>query len=210
MDNAKPSLGIVAALIGGAAIVGVAWFLVSSGAVGGTTAGDHSRDADLAAAIRELRDEVRQLRELGPRPNAAPQSNNSGAARSDVTNTRDAINNSDTLSASIDRLASAVQLLNASRESAATPVFRAMPMNFPKSPPEGRPARFEELTKKEHGDIFREHLGWTYQQVMDAYGIPDWTNMSGGGIEWAYTVQRKPDRVLRLTFFEGVVATVSW
>jgi hypothetical protein len=53
--------------------------------------------------------------------------------------------------------------------------------------------------------LWRRHVFWTCQQVLDAYGIPDRVEASDGAMTWEYET---PDRTLTFQFYEGMLINI--
>jgi hypothetical protein len=76
------------------------------------------------------------------------------------------------------------------------------------APAEAHPERIAALRHQPEAERSRAHFFWTYQQVLDRYGMPDSIYHSPDGLlTWYY--QTDADSQLGFGFFDGYVIQVS-
>lgn len=156
-----------------------------------------------AGPLQEIAAELRLLRQALERP-AGPAATRSLVPAGDaagVGDTRAWFEQLDQrLAALADRQAAAAGKIDAA--ASHDPTRLALPTaDFQPTPFPGR----EEMSTR---DFSRRHMFWTYQQVLDAYGLPEQmsTNPHGEHI-WAYP---HGDTHLEFVFHTGMLSRVEW
>jgi hypothetical protein len=61
----------------------------------------------------------------------------------------------------------------------------------------------EPLVRGEARDVLRQHLFWSYQQLLDTYGVPELISISDGYVTWQY--ETEGGNYVGFRLFDGMV-----
>ena len=230
MERTAASSSLLAGLLGVAAGAAGAWWMLGTpteerARTDSALTPDSERDGELAAALRELSEVLRDL-QLAPEgpvhsvPQVAP-----------VESTRVSVDQpAPTLDA--DRLTQALERLErrlATSPAGAGPVSPQPPIDHLALPHDPRAAIHESLTasiqraEALHGadpdshfvqqELARTHLLWSMDRVLETYGVPYSTWIGDyGTVTWWYEIPFGEDesRGFQLSIENGVVVAVEY
>lgn len=147
----------------------------------------------LAAEIRHLREAIERSREAQPSPRAP-------VGTEDVTAE---------LTAALDRWSERLDrrlALVTPGEAGSAPAVR-LPPDL-RLPPVGfQPRAVPDLELIDAAAVSRQHFLWTYQEILDTYGVPSDVGVEDGTLYWAYSSPEK--ETVFFTFVDGRVIRVD-
>ena len=185
----KTLMTLGAGLIGGAVIGWAAHPAEKPSPTSSPSVLDDAVGRELVAELRALREHLTRTRPDTPTRSPAVVENPAAPSTLDIAVFEEFFNALDA------RLATLVDA-SGSRRRVSPPSDSFEPRPFPVR---------EEISTK---DFSRRHLFWSFQQVVDAYGVADTMSINPHGEHiWGY---ERGDATLEFVFHDGYVARVEW
>lgn len=188
--------------VGGGLIGGALGVVVAGRTLPETRTGENAVSSDLASAVRSFSEEVRRLRESPPTPSMARAIAESREnAQGNVP-----ASNAEQLLTAIEQLTASVQAIGAVGRSVGT---GSVGLRIPAT--SRAPETFRDIRRESRQQLSQSHFGWTYQQMLDRYGLPDHATERPGGVAWIYEVKGNPEtQVCSFVFADGVVVRAEY